>query len=90
MLGRPEPYDFSYLLSVTCLREDPEAFWEFYRTYLAYPDATPTRTHRALAALEQRGADCRRSSRWTWTGCTRQPGRATSSRCTARCAVTTA
>lgn len=54
VLGRPQVYDFSYLLSVTCLREDPEAFWDFYRTYLAYPEATPNRTHRALAALEER------------------------------------
>jgi len=55
VLGRPAVADFSSLLSLTCLREDPEAFWDFFRTYLAYPDARPNRTHRALAELERQG-----------------------------------
>lgn len=44
-----------YLLSHTCLTEEPRLFWDFYRSAMIYPDARPNFTHRALATLEKRG-----------------------------------
>ena len=42
-----------YYLSNACLRNDPEAFFRFYRENMLYPDAQPNDTHLALARLEQ-------------------------------------
>ncbi len=44
-----------YYLSNACLRNDPEAFFRFYREHMLYPDAQPNDTHFALARLEQEG-----------------------------------
>ena len=44
-----------YFLSNVCLRNDPEAFFRFYREKMRYPDAKPNDTHLALAKLEQQG-----------------------------------
>ncbi len=44
-----------YYLSNACLRNDPEAFFRFYRENMLYPDAQPNDTHLALARLEQMG-----------------------------------
>lgn len=44
-----------YYLSNACLRNDPEAFFRFYRENMLYPDALPNDTHLALARLEQEG-----------------------------------
>ena len=47
--------DNEYYLSRTCLTEEPEKFFEFYRTKMLYPDAKPNKTHIALAELEKAG-----------------------------------
>ena len=44
-----------YMLSRTCMRHEPEAFFEFYKTKMLYPDARPNGAHTALAELERRG-----------------------------------
>lgn len=44
-----------YLLSHTCLVEDPVAFFDFHRRALCHPTAKPNRAHRALARLEGAG-----------------------------------
>lgn len=44
-----------YLLSHTCLVEEPELFFDFHRDKLIHPDARPNSTHRALARLEAQG-----------------------------------
>lgn len=44
-----------YYLSNACLRNDPEAFFRFYRENMLYPDAQPNETHLALAKLEKMG-----------------------------------
>ena len=43
------------MLSHDCLVEHPAEFFNFYRTYLVYPEARPNAGHRALAALERAG-----------------------------------
>ena len=43
-----------YLLSLTCLKREPERFFKFYRGML-YPDVLPNAAHTALAELEKRG-----------------------------------
>lgn len=43
------------LLSHTCFREDPEAFYEFYRSVMIYTAAKPNAAHLALAQLEAAG-----------------------------------
>lgn len=44
-----------YYLSNACLRNDPIAFFRFYRGNMLYPNAKPNDTHLALARLEQQG-----------------------------------
>lgn len=44
-----------YLLSHSCLVQDPEAFFDFHRTSLLHPEARPNRAHTALARLEEAG-----------------------------------
>ncbi len=44
-----------YLLSRTCLNEEPLRFFDFYREKMLYPDAKPNKTHYALAELEKIG-----------------------------------
>lgn len=51
-VGSPPP---EYLLSHSCLVEDPEAFFDFHRTALLHPDAQPNRAHAAVARLEAAG-----------------------------------
>lgn len=47
------------LLSHHVWRDDPEAFYEFYRKMLCAPDARPNQAHYKLAELEQEGKlDC--------------------------------
>ncbi|HEY8363625.1 MAG TPA: NAD-dependent protein deacylase [Tissierellaceae bacterium] len=48
-------YPPEYMLSHTCFVRDPEAFFEFYKTKMIYPDAKPNAAHIALAELEKRG-----------------------------------
>lgn len=47
--------DPSWYLHVDCLLSDPEAFFDFYRTQMLYPDAEPNGAHRALSRLEEMG-----------------------------------
>ena len=49
------PFTAEYMLSHDCLVEHPAEFFNFYRTYLVYPEARPNAGHRALAALERAG-----------------------------------
>jgi len=44
-----------YLLSRTCLREEPERFFVHYRRRMVFTDAEPNAAHLALAELEKRG-----------------------------------
>lgn len=50
---REEPVE--YLLSRTCLREEPERFFVHYRRRMVFADAEPNAAHLALAELEKRG-----------------------------------
>lgn len=44
-----------YFLSRSCLQNEPERFWQFYRENMVYPDAKPNESHRILADWERRG-----------------------------------
>lgn len=44
-----------YYLSRECLENEPEKFFEFYKSKMLYPDAQPNITHKALALLEKKG-----------------------------------
>lgn len=47
--------DNAYYLSNACLRNEPEKFYEFYKSSMLYPDARPNGAHTALAELEEMG-----------------------------------
>ena len=44
-----------YYLSRSCLYDEPQKFFEFYRKNMIFPDAKPNKTHFALAELEKKG-----------------------------------
>lgn len=44
-----------YLLSRTCLCEEPEKFFDFYKNHMLHPSAQPNGAHIALAQLEEKG-----------------------------------
>ena len=50
-----EKYQPEYLLSHSCLRDNPEVFFEFYRQKLDCRNVEPNITHFKLAQLEQKG-----------------------------------
>ncbi len=50
-----EGYTPEYLLSHTCLAEEPEVFFEFYRQKMDTRNVEPNAAHRFLAELERRG-----------------------------------
>ena len=50
-----EKYAPEYLLSVDCLYNEPEVFFEFYRQKLDARNVKPNAAHIALAELERRG-----------------------------------
>lgn len=52
---RFDKYEPEYLLSATCLRKEPEVFFEFYRQKLDTRNITPNNTHKILAKMEARG-----------------------------------
>lgn len=52
---RFERYRPEYLLSHTCLIEEPEVFFEFYRQKMDTRTICPNAAHRALALLERQG-----------------------------------
>ena len=52
---RFEQYEPEYLLSHSCLVNEPEVFFEFYRQKLDTHGIEPNDAHKALAELERRG-----------------------------------
>ena len=50
-----ETYSPEYLLSHSCLRDNPKVFYEFYRQKLDARNVEPNAAHYYLADLEQRG-----------------------------------
>ena len=48
-------YEPEYLLSVDCFKNEPEVFYEFYRTIMNADGIEPNVTHRYLAFLEETG-----------------------------------
>lgn len=48
-----DAYQPEYLLSIDCLVEHPDVFYEFYRQKLNVEDIKPNKAHYALAALEK-------------------------------------
>lgn len=53
--GSAGAYPPEVMLSRSFFRTHPEAFFEFYRTRMIYPDAKPNAAHEALAELERQG-----------------------------------
>ncbi|MFB9327564.1 NAD-dependent protein deacylase [Paenibacillus aurantiacus] len=53
--GSDGAYPPEVMLSRSFFRTYPEAFFEFYRTRMLYPDAKPNAAHVALAELERQG-----------------------------------
>lgn len=49
--GRKNP---EYLLSATCLREEPDVFYAFVRDNMYYPNAKPNAIHEKMAEIERR------------------------------------
>lgn len=47
--------DPEYLLSHTCLMQEPVVFYDHLKAKLYYPEALPNKTHTVLARLEARG-----------------------------------
>ncbi len=52
---RFDRYSPEYLLSHSCLRDNPDVFYEFYRQKLDGRNILPNTTHYALAELEKKG-----------------------------------
>lgn len=52
---RFEGYAPEYLLSHTCLYEEPNVFYEYYRQKLDFRDVKPNITHYVLADMEKKG-----------------------------------
>lgn len=50
-----DDYSAEYLLSHSCLFNNPEVFYEFYRQKMDCRNVNPNITHRKLAELEQNG-----------------------------------
>ena len=48
-------YSPEVILSNTFFKQNPEAFYEFYRDKMIFPEAEPNITHRTLAKLEEVG-----------------------------------
>ncbi len=44
-----------YYLSKSCLENEPEKFFEFYRRNMIFPEVQPNTTHKVLAELEKKG-----------------------------------
>lgn len=53
--GRQYPHPPEVMVSHSFFMADPEAFFDFYRREMVYPDARPNAAHRKLAQLEARG-----------------------------------
>lgn len=47
--------DGSYLMSIDCLLQEPNKFFDFYRNHIYQPYAEPSDAHLALAELERAG-----------------------------------
>ena len=46
---------FEDMLSIRFFLNNPDAFWDFYKTVMLHPDAAPNAGHYALARLEAQG-----------------------------------
>ncbi|MBE5801577.1 MAG: NAD-dependent protein deacylase [Clostridiales bacterium] len=51
----PHGKTYEDMLSHDYMLTHPEAFWDFYRNVMLYPDAKPNAAHTALAAMETTG-----------------------------------
>jgi NAD-dependent deacetylase len=51
----PHGKTYEEMLHVDYMLTYPEAFWDFYRSVMLYPDAQPNTAHRVLAKLEKAG-----------------------------------
>ncbi|MBR2923420.1 MAG: NAD-dependent protein deacylase [Clostridia bacterium] len=51
----PHGKTYEEMLSHDYMLLHPEAFWDFYRSVMLYPDALPNAAHRTLAAMEAAG-----------------------------------
>jgi NAD-dependent deacetylase len=51
----PHGKTYEEMLHVDYMLTYPEAFWDFYRSVMLYPDAQPNTAHRVLARLEKAG-----------------------------------
>lgn len=51
----PHGKTYEEMLSHDYLYLHPEAFWDFYRSVMLYPEAKPNGAHQALAAMEAAG-----------------------------------
>ncbi len=51
----PHGRTYEEMLHVDYMLTHPEAFWDFYRSVMLYPDARPNAAHRVLTELEQAG-----------------------------------
>lgn len=49
------PYPPEVIVSHTFFEQHPDAFYEFYRAKMVYPNARPNQAHKKLAELEERG-----------------------------------
>ena len=50
-----EGRSYEEMLSIRYFLNNPDAFWQFHRAVMLYPDAKPNAAHYALARLEQQG-----------------------------------
>ncbi len=55
LYNRAQGKTYEEMLSIGFFRSQPDAFWQFYKTVMLYPDARPNAGHSALARLEAQG-----------------------------------
>jgi len=55
LYNRAEGRSYEEMLSIGFFQREPDAFWQFFKNVMLYPDAKPNAGHYALARLERRG-----------------------------------
>lgn len=55
LYNRAQGKTYEEMLSIGFFRSQPDAFWQFYKAVMLYPDAKPNAGHSALARLEAQG-----------------------------------
>ena len=83
------PFPAEYMLSHSCLVEHPAEFFDFYRTYLIHPQASPMLVIVRWLPWSRLG-NFRRSLPRILTACTRRRGPVRSLSCMGRCTATAA